>query len=86
MKTIDLSRQQPDIAELLELADGGPVLLITSDGREFMLSEADDFEQEVAALRQSAAFQRFLDERAASPDRVPLEKIERRLDAKSSGG
>jgi hypothetical protein len=41
---------------------------------------ADDFEQEVETLRQSQAFQRFLDERSASPRRIPLEEIEAEID------
>ena len=41
---------------------------------------ADDFEQEVETLRQSRAFQRFLDERKASPRRFSLEEIEAEID------
>ncbi len=41
---------------------------------------ADDFEQEVDTLRQSLAFQRFLEERSASPRRIPLEEIEAEID------
>jgi hypothetical protein len=49
--------------------------LLAADGQEFFVTLADDFEQEVEALRQSQAFQRFLDERSLSPRRVPLEQI-----------
>jgi hypothetical protein len=41
---------------------------------------ADDFEQEVDALRQSQAFQRFLDERSASRRRIPLKEVEAEID------
>jgi len=44
------------------------------------MTRADDFEQEVEALRRSQAFQRFLDERSASPRRIPLEEIEAEID------
>ena len=53
------------------MAQQEPVLLLTADGQEFVVSEADDFEHEVAALRASQAFQRFLDERSRSPG-LPL--------------
>lgn len=38
--------------------------------------EADDFEKEVEALRNSQAFQRFLDERSRSTGRISLDEIE----------
>lgn len=43
-------------------------------------AEADDFDQEVAALRVSPAFQRFLDERSRSTRRIPLEEIEAEIE------
>ena len=50
---------------VLEIKAGG--------GRRFT---ADDFAQEVVALRSSQAFQRFLDQRSISKRRIPLEEIE----------
>jgi len=52
------------------------VVLLTSDGKEFVIAEADDFDQEVSALRNSQTFQRFLAERSQSIGRIPLEEIE----------
>ena len=43
------------------------------------MSEADDFQHEVDALRKSRAFQKFLDSRLGSSRRVPLEAIEREI-------
>jgi hypothetical protein len=43
-------------------------------------AEADDFEKEVAALRDSRAFQRFLAERSAGQRRIPLEEIEEEIE------
>ena len=57
-----------------------PLLLMTSDGKEFCIAEADDFEKEVEALRASKAFQRFLDERSASTRKIPLEEIEAEIE------
>ena len=76
MITIDLQKEKVDLAAVISLAKEEPVLL-ASDGTEFFVSEADDFEKEVEALRASSAFHRFLDERSASKRRIPLEEIER---------
>jgi len=79
MKTIDLQTEKVDLDAVLALARREPVLLLTPDGREFCLAEADDFESEVEALRGSQAFQQFLEERSASRRRIPLEEIEKKL-------
>ena len=34
-----------------------------AEGQEFLLAEADDFEEEVEAFRKSVSFQQFLDKR-----------------------
>jgi len=79
MKTIDLSRERIPIEKLLDLARKEPLLLLTGEGEEFLLSGADDFDQEVEALRSSEAFHHFLDERSRSGRRIPLEDIQREL-------
>ena len=80
MKTIELEKEPLDLQAIIKLAHQEPVLLVTADGKEFCVAEADDFEREVEALRKSQAFQRFLDERAASARRIPLEKIEAEIE------
>jgi hypothetical protein len=80
MKTIRLDEVKLDLDTAINLARTEPLLLLTADGQEFFISLADDFEQEVETLRQSQAFQRFLDERLASPRRIPLEEIEAEID------
>jgi hypothetical protein len=80
MKTIDLEKEKLDLEALIKMARREPVLLVTPDGKEFCIAEADDFEKEVEALRGSQAFQRFLDERSASIRRLPLEEIEAEID------
>ena len=79
MKTVNLTTEKVGLDDVIELAREEPILILTRDGKEFCLAEADDFEKEVAALRGSQAFQRFLDERSACAGRVPLEEIEREL-------
>jgi PHD/YefM family antitoxin component YafN of YafNO toxin-antitoxin module len=50
MKTIDLIEEKLNLEALLNLARKEPVVLLTADGKEFVLAEADDFEREVEAL------------------------------------
>lgn len=80
MKMVSLQDEQIGLDALLEIAGEEPVMLLTADGRQFVLAEADDFEQEVALLRNSRAFQRFLDDRSKSSQRVPLEEIEAEIE------
>lgn len=80
MKTINLEKEKPDLEAVINLARQEPVLLLTSDGKEFFVSEVDNFDKEVETLRQSRAFQRFLDERSGHKHTIPLEEIEREID------
>jgi hypothetical protein len=56
------------------------VLLLTAEGEEFCLAEADDFDREVEALLNSRAFQQFLDERSQDKRTIPLEELEKALE------
>jgi hypothetical protein len=80
MKTVDLAQHTLDVEQLLALARQGPVLLLTAEGEEFCLAEADDFDREVEALRNSRAFQQFLDERSKYTRTIPLEELEEELE------
>jgi hypothetical protein len=80
MKTVNLQEDKPGLEEVINLAGKGPVLLLTVDGKESLLSEADDFEEEAAALRASPSFRRFLDERSECKSRIPLEEIEKEIE------
>jgi hypothetical protein len=47
-----------------------------------LLEQPDDFEHEVEQLRNSVAFQSFLDERSAQgKKRIPLEDVIREIEA-----
>jgi len=80
MKTVKVEEEKLDLHDVIKLALKEPVVLLTADGKEFVLAEADDFEREVEALRGSQAFQRFLEERSKSASRVSLEEIEAEID------
>lgn len=84
MKLINLAEETVDITQVLELAQEGPVVLLAADGREYVLAEADDFDREVEQLRNSIAFQHFLDQRSAyrtTKRRIPLDVIRQEIEA-----
>ena len=85
MKSIDLGTEAPALSEVIELAGKEPVLLLTPDGHQFIVSEADDFESEVEALRRSERFQEFLDQRMQSEKRIPIGEIEAEIEAELRG-
>lgn len=80
MRAINLAEEKMDLETIIAIASKEPVLLLTSDGKEFFVSEADDFDSEVETLRTSQAFQKFIDERSQSKRRIPLEEIEREIE------
>ncbi len=69
-----------DVGQLFHAARSESILVLTPDGQEFIISQADRFEEEVEALRNSQRFQAFLDERMACQTRIPLEELEREID------
>lgn len=79
MKSVDLRSESVDLSELLRMAEGEAVLVVTPDGHEFVVAEADDFDAEVEALRKSARFQSFLDRRTCDKSRIPIEDIEKEI-------
>lgn len=79
MKTINLKQEKPELDKLIGMARKEPVLVLTSDGEEFILSQADDFDREAEALRNSQTFQKFLEERSQCKVRIPLSEIEREI-------
>jgi hypothetical protein len=80
MKMVSLQDEKLDLEALINMAQQEPVMLLTADGRQFVVAEADDFDREVEALRGSQAFQRFLDERSQCTGRIPLEAIEAQIE------
>ncbi|MGH9766727.1 MAG: hypothetical protein ACREAB_04765 [Blastocatellia bacterium] len=80
MRTVNLSQEKLNLEAIIALAAEEPLLLLTDDGKEFFISEADDFDREVEELRASQAFQDFLDERSKSERRISLDELEAEID------
>ncbi|MBN2578078.1 MAG: hypothetical protein JXB10_03725 [Pirellulales bacterium] len=75
MKTIDLSKEQHSLHEVLSLAKSEAVFIHAASGEDFLLEQADDFDREVATLGASEKFMSFLDTRSKEKGHIPLSKI-----------
>jgi hypothetical protein len=64
MKTVDLAGSTPNLPALLDMASEDNLLLRTADGKEYVLAEVDDFDREVALVRQNQELMEFLERRS----------------------
>jgi hypothetical protein len=79
MKTLDVSEELRSVKELLELATEGNVMLRTSEGREFILAEIDDFDRELELIRQSDELMEFLRLRSSENKTLTLCEVREKL-------
>jgi hypothetical protein len=66
---------------VLELAGDENVVVRTSDGRQFVLAEIDDFTDEVARTSQNVDLMRLLDKRSKETECIPLAQVREQLKA-----
>jgi hypothetical protein len=79
MKTIDLALESPSIQDLLHLATEGNLILKTVDGHEFVLAEVDEFEREIALVRQRPELLEFLETRSKPEETLSLSQVREEL-------
>ena len=79
MKSIDLSKENPVLSEIIDRIENESILILAPNGQSYILTEADDFEKEVEILRSSVKFQSFLDNRMKGTHRISIEEIEKEL-------
>lgn len=75
MKTVDLSREQPSLADVLALAKSESVVIHSSSGEDFLLEQADEFDREAAALGGSEKFMSFLATRSNESSDIPISEV-----------
>jgi len=80
MKTIDLSKGEHSLSEILTLAKSEAVLIHSASGEDFLLEHADGFEREAAALGGSERFASFLEARSRESGDIPIGKIREKCD------
>ena len=78
MKTIDLTREERTLAEVLALARHETILIRSATGDDFLLEPADDFDREVALLGQSERFMSFLQDRSKEAGGTSLAEIRKK--------
>ncbi len=64
MKMIYLASGTPNLPALLDMASEDNLILRKADGREYVLAEVDDFDREVALVRQNQELMEFLEHRS----------------------
>ena len=79
MKIVELTTIAPALAELLELASEDTLILKTSEGREFVLAEVDDFDTEIDLVRQNEELMTLLAERSREKKTYTLQQVREQL-------
>ena len=79
MKIVELTTIAPALAELLELAGEDTLILKTSEGREFVLAEVDDFDTEIDLVRQNEELMALLAERSREKKTYTLQQVREQL-------
>jgi len=79
MKTILVSARKKTLRDLLEQASSENLVLMTGDGREFILAEVDSFDHEIELTRQNQALMQWLDARGREHGTVSLAEARSRL-------
>ncbi len=83
MISIDLQNEQHSLEELLALASSDSLIIHCKDGKNFILEEADDFEEEVEKLGKSDKFLAFLGERSKEKETIPIQDVASKLGIKT---
>ena len=78
MRRVELTSSST-LAEILDLARQGNVLLKTPEGQEFILAEVDDFESEIEATRQNRELMDFLEQRSREKARYSIHEVRKKL-------
>jgi hypothetical protein len=79
LKTVELTTIAPYLAELLDLASAENIILKTPEGREFVLAEVDDFDTEIALMRQNEELMALLEERSREKKTYTLQQVREQL-------
>ena len=91
MNTIDLASEPKSIEQLLHLAERGPLVVRTAEGKVFAIAEVaqgeddDDFSCEVALTRQNKALRSLLAERSKEPGKYTIDQVREKLGLPSPG-
>jgi hypothetical protein len=79
LKIVELTTIAPALAELLDLAGEETLIIKTAEGREFVLAEVDDFDTEIAQVRQNEDLMTLLAERSLEKKTYTLQQVREQL-------
>jgi hypothetical protein len=79
MKTIELRQQVLSFPDVIELASHENIIVRTSEGREFLVAELDDFDREIQLTRENQELMEFLEERSQETTTFTLAQVRQRL-------
>ena len=72
VKTKDLGKEQPSLADVLTLPKTEPVVIHSGPGEDYLLEPADEFGREAAQLGGSEKFLSFLEARSNEAGDIPI--------------
>ena len=79
MKTVKVSRNARTLRAILKQASTQDVILKTEDGHEFLLTEIDDFRDEIEATRRNKELMNLLDKRGREKATITMDELRARL-------
>jgi len=79
VKTVTVSPRARTLSALLKEAQRGGLILRSSDGREFVLAEIDDFDREIELTRKNKRLMKLLDDRAKQTETISMAEARARL-------
>jgi hypothetical protein len=82
VRTIDLAVRPAGLQEILKLADEDSLLLRTRDGKEYVLIDLEDFDQELDQTRQNQELMDALEQRSQEKGVYTLEQVREQLNLK----
>jgi hypothetical protein len=80
METIDLKQQKPKVKDLLQLAKLEALFILSEDDHQYIVEQADEFEQEVKLLGENQKFMSFLSKRSAEQAFTSIDELEKKLE------
>jgi hypothetical protein len=78
VKTIDLNKEQPTLADVLTLARSEPIVIHSGPGEDYLLEPADEFDREAAALGGSERFMSFLESRSQETGDISIAEVRKK--------
>jgi hypothetical protein len=78
VKTIDLGKENPSLADVLILAKSEPLVIHSGPGEDYLLEPANDFDREVASLGGSERFLTSLQARSKETGDIPISEVRKK--------